>query len=60
MKVAVISTVILEVPEAPIELIRSQLYASNVFAIGREWITVSEVPYRFLKIESFKVERREQ
>ncbi len=60
MKVAVTSTVVFEVPDdgSTLEQIRQRFYAANVYAIGRQWVTISGLEWVMLKIESFKVEPR--
>jgi len=63
MKVAVTSTVVFEVPDdgSSLETIRQRFYAANVYAIGRtHFITISGQPWVMVKIEDFKVERRDQ
>lgn len=61
MKVAITSTIVLEVPDAyarryDTEALRKEFEASNRFAIGRQWITVSGVPYTMRSIETFTME----
>lgn len=63
MKVAITSTVVLEIPDGyaqryDTEALRRDFEASNRFGINKTWITTSGVPYRMLAIESFQMEVR--
>ncbi len=60
MRVAVISTVVFEVPDGlSLETIRNQFYMANVFALGNPRIAIGEppLPFTMVRIDSLKVER---
>jgi hypothetical protein len=63
MKLAITSTVVLEVPDAEArgrtrEGLASEFLSSNQWAIGRPMQTVYGVEYVLRAIEAFKVEQR--
>jgi len=58
MKVAITSTVILEVDDAPLDKLARDFKSANVWAIGRQMETVSGRPYVLRAIERFEVEPR--
>lgn len=61
MKVAVTSTVVLDIPNADdVDAIKRALYAANIYAIGipQYLETVTGVLYTLHAIERFEVERR--